>query len=501
MNERPFRITSGYLVAVGLIFTVTACSWLFLGKVTDNRTEERDTTLRNEVGRLWGGVHNHLPPTVELLAGPAQEAGAASQPASQPVAAVQPKRTRGGKPAAKAAPAPEVKPPPPPPVPEACKPALTLEALQTDAKAQLALEHRRKGLLWYSTYTVVFDGTYTLENATPCAREMRLSVPFSARGASYDEFSVHLDGKELPVQISTQNQQVSAAQGKGVFAAGSRHTLRLRYTSRGMDRWAYSFGAQTARARNFKLVVRTDFDKVDFPAGSLSPTSKHSTAGGQELTWQFGNLLSEAGIAVAMPQRINPGPLASQISKFAPVSLAFFFFLLLLISVLRQVRLHPVHYAMLAAAFFSFHLLLVYLVDLIPLPYAFAICSTVSVALVVSYLRLAIGSRFALLWAGGLQALYLVLFSLAFFLEGYTGITITIFSVLTLFVVMQLTGRIDWAAKFAPPERPGRVGPTFTRTPAPGAPAATPTQDAASPAATAPAAALASDSGVFSRVG
>jgi hypothetical protein len=461
MNERPFRITSGYLVAVGLIFAVTACSWLFLGKVTDNRTEERDASLRSEVGRLWGGVHNHLPPTVELLAGPAPELTPPSQPASRPAAQQKPlPRASRGSQTAKAASAAPPPAPTPPPVPEICRPAVTLEPLQTDARAQLTLEHRRKGLLWYSTYTVVFDGTYTVENATPCAREMRLSVPFSARGASYDEFSVHLDGQELPVQISTQNQQVSAALGKGVFGASSRHTLRLRYTSRGMDRWAYSFGAQTARARGFKLVVRTDFDKVDFPAGSLSPTQRRATAEGQELTWQFGNLLSEAGIAVAMPQRINPGPLASQISKFAPVSLAFFFFLLLLISVLRQVRLHPVHYAMLAAAFFSFHLLLVYLVDLIPLHYAFAICSTVSVALVVSYLRLAIGSRFALLWAGGLQALYLVLFSLAFFLEGYTGITITIFSILTLILFMQLTGRIDWAAKIgkAPPAPRGDDG-------------------------------------------
>jgi inner membrane protein involved in colicin E2 resistance len=130
------------------------------------------------------------------------------------------------------------------------------------------------------------------------------------------------------------------------------------------------------------------------------------------------------------------------------VSLAFFYFVLLLVSVMRQVRLHPVHYAMLAAAFFAFHLLLAYLVDLIPLSLAFTVASATSVGLVVSYLRLAVGTRFALLWAGGAQLLYLVLFSLAFFLEGYTGLTITIFSVLTLFVVMQLTGRIDWSTRF-----------------------------------------------------
>jgi len=42
-----------------------------------------------------------------------------------------------------------------------------------------------------------------------------------------------------------------------------------------------------------------------------------------------------------------------------------------------------------------------------------------------------------------------VMFSYAFFLKGFTGLSITIGSVLTLFVVMQVTGRIRWTDKFA----------------------------------------------------
>jgi hypothetical protein len=41
------------------------------------------------------------------------------------------------------------------------------------------------------------------------------------------------------------------------------------------------------------------------------------------------------------------------------------------------------------------------------------------------------------------------MFSYAFFLKGFTGLAITIGSVLTLFVVMQVTGRIRWTEKFA----------------------------------------------------
>jgi hypothetical protein len=41
-----------------------------------------------------------------------------------------------------------------------------------------------------------------------------------------------------------------------------------------------------------------------------------------------------------------------------------------------------------------------------------------------------------------------VVFSYAFFWKGFTGLTITVISVITLFVVMQATGKIRWSDKF-----------------------------------------------------
>jgi inner membrane protein involved in colicin E2 resistance len=110
-----------------------------------------------------------------------------------------------------------------------------------------------------------------------------------------------------------------------------------------------------------------------------------------------------------------------------------------------------VNYFFLAAAFFSFHLLLAYLADQISIHAAFVICSAVSIFLVISYLRLVTGLRFAAVEAGLAQLIYLVLFSYAFFFKGLTGLVITIGSILTLFVVMQMTGRIRWSEKFGGP--------------------------------------------------
>ena len=60
--------------------------------------------------------------------------------------------------------------------------------------------------------------------------------------------------------------------------------------------------------------------------------------------------------------------------------------------------------------------------------------AVVSLGLVVSYLRLVTGMRQTLFVAAASQALFLVLFSYAFFFEGLTGLTVTIGSVVTLFI-------------------------------------------------------------------
>jgi hypothetical protein len=44
---------------------------------------------------------------------------------------------------------------------------------------------------------------------------------------------------------------------------------------------------------------------------------------------------------------------------------------------------------------------------------------------------------------------FLVLFSYAFFFEGFTGLAITIGAIVTLFVLMQMTARVSWDDVFS----------------------------------------------------
>ena len=415
------------LIAIAFIYVCTTVAWMILGATLFQRSESSDQRLRGRVSSTWG----------------------TSQHQQAPSAFVERIETQVVTPA--------VRRPAPPPgttttaIPDRVAPA-TMEVVrtrvpialeQTRANVAFDLDHRQKGLLWYSTYGVTFDATYRFRN-TADSDSITLEFRLPAAQAVYDGLRVTLNG--APASYRPENQAIITT---ARVPRGDSLVLGVAYKSQGLDEWRYALGNDVTEVRDFELVMRTNFEDVDFPESTLSPTDKVEIDGGWELHWRYANLLSGFQIGMDMPRKLQPGPLAGRIAFFAPVSLLFFFALMFIIVTIRGIDLHPMNYAFLAAAFFSFHVLLAYLVDHISIHVAFIIASLVSIGLVVSYLRLAVGHSFAFREAAVAQFIYLVLFSYAFFFEGFTGLAITIGSILTLFAAMQFTGRVRWSEVFA----------------------------------------------------
>ncbi|HEX7331283.1 MAG TPA: inner membrane CreD family protein [Pyrinomonadaceae bacterium] len=402
------------IIAIAFIFICASIAWAILGGTIFSRTYDSGLISSNKVASTWGGEQNQAPPSASFTEEiPRKE-----------------ESLENGKKVVKT-------------VKDKVVHELPLESSRIHVN--LDLGHRQKGLLWYSTYKVDFSGVYGFVNKSDKEQAVEFTLLFPTTQAIYDNLNFTVDG--VPVAVSNQK---NAATTVAKIGAGKTAQLAVSYSSQGLNEWRYSFGTtEVAQVRDFSLRMRTNFKDIDFPDNTLSPSDKTMTANGWDLNWSYKSLLSGYQIAMVMPEKLQPGPLAGRISFFAPVSLFFFFFLMLIITTMRGIDLHPMNYFFLAAAFFSFHLLLAYLVDHVSIHVAFAISAAVSVFLVVSYLRLVVGIRFASREAALAQFIYLVMFSYAFFLKGFTGLAITIGSVLTLFVVMQITGRIRWTEKFS----------------------------------------------------
>jgi hypothetical protein len=417
------------LFAIAFIYAVTCVAWAILGGTIFERTNASSATLADRVGSTWGTSQEQPAPsaTVEKVE---------RRVVDGPDPAVPPDRNGNATTRTHT---------------EVVRTHIPIALEQTRATVGFDLQYRQKGLLWYSTYGVAFSGTYRFRN-TADVDDATLAFRLPAAQAMYDDLRVLLDGEPVPYNTVDQRLLVDTR-----LKPGETATLQVSYHSQGLDKWQYTFGENVTSVKDFQLDMRTNFAAVDFPENTLSPTTKAPTSDGWNLTWRYASLVSGFQIGMAMPQKLQPGPLAGQIAFFAPVSLLFFFAVMFLIVTIREIDLHPMNYAFLAAGFFAFHLLLAYLVDHISIHASFVIASIVSIGLVTSYLRLAVGPKFAFVEAAAAQLVYLVLFSYAFFFKGFTGLAITIGSIVTLFTAMQMTGRIKWSEVFARQSRADRM--------------------------------------------
>lgn len=403
------------IFAIGVIFAGASIAWLILGAVTSERTSSSGYRLSESVNELWGQAMVQQAPQLDLLWTVEElvtreelDAQGRSHTIKERVSQLRQRQV----------------------MPDASK-----------VQVGLRLDQRLKGLMWYSLYDVDFDGVWTYVHQDPTTHELRIGFTFPDANGIYDDFHFELNGQRLAGLEPVAGRVETTVPIK----VGDELQFRIGYRSRGRDSFVYQPSTMVGTLRNFDLQMSTDFAEIDYPSGTMSPSERTLGDDGWSLAWKFTQVVTGRGIGMAMPKRIQPGELASALSYSAPISLFFYFLLIFVLATLRKIDLHPINYLFLAGAFFAFHLAFAYSVDHLTLVPAFVVSSLMSLALAGTYLRLVVSGRFAWVEAGLAQLIYLIGFSTAHFVDGYTGLTVTALSIATLFLLMQLTGRIRWS--------------------------------------------------------
>jgi len=391
------KISFNYILAIGFILGGATIAWVILATTLSSRTKTAQCANASSVSNLWGSAQGQSHPKIWYLS---------------------PTDASGRK---------------------------YIQPTKNDIHIKLDFEPKKKGLSWNRTYQADFSASYTISNPTPIEQTIYVSFPLPSENSSYNNFIFKL-GESKTQQQTPHGGVIEEAT---TIAAGEEVQLNVAYQNRGIDLWSYQLG-DIDRVSNFNLTMETDFTEIGFPEGSGSPTERDldPQTNNWLLHWHYPDVINPQQIGMEMPKVLNPGPIAARMSYFAPVSLLFFFAVLLILGAVKGINLHPMNYFFLAAGFFAFQLLFSYLVDLLSLHVSFIIASVVSLSLIGCYVASVAGKKLLMI-ALPAQFAYLVLFSYSFFFDGLSGITITIGAIVTLALLMIYTAKINWSELFS----------------------------------------------------
>jgi|GEM_PF-943775 len=303
---------------------------------------------------------------------------------------------------------------------------------------------RKKGLLSFPGYSVAFNGTYILNNATGVRQNHSFVFALPSNAGNISGISVKFDGAEY----KGDSNYADGINWRGDMVPGETHTITVSYNAQGTESFVYSLADKSIEVKKLEATIHTDFTDVNYPENSMLPAENVSDNDQSRLTWKAENVVTGQNISLKFGIPGNYGAVISKMFLYAPLPILLFTGFLLIVCAARQIRLHPFHYLFIITSFFVYYLIGSYLVSYIPIITAILASLAVSGAILLYYVKL-IGKGKEIISASGAGILvFQWFFSGAFFFPEHTGFLITIASVIAFIVLIKVTAKIDWENKW-----------------------------------------------------
>src|SRR5689334_23786993 len=189
------------IVAIVFIFLCTSFAWAILGATLFARTYDSGSLSASAVESTWGAAQNQAPPTASFMQKIPKQGDVVEN------SKIITKTWTEDSPV-----------------------DLPLES--SNVNVDLDLDHRQKGLLWYSTYKVRFDGVYHFRNTSNNDETVTFQLHFPTTQAIYDNLTFVVDGN--PVALTNEKNTAKTAVKIG---AGQTTQLHVGYISQGLNEW------------------------------------------------------------------------------------------------------------------------------------------------------------------------------------------------------------------------------------------------------------------------
>lgn len=315
---------------------------------------------------------------------------------------------------------------------------------KTDIDVTLDATYRRRGTVEYPGYQAAFSGQYTFDNPVGQNVFVAFSVglPVERSALMLSDLALLIDGEEDPRHTEYSENRIVWT---GSVEAGATRSFRLDYRGRGLERFGYALSARGKDAHQpvtgfaLRMKINGARGQLDFPTGSMAPTTIQPNQESQVLIWQVDRLLTAFDVGVVLPDNMHIHRAIGHLIRNAP---AFYllFALGLLLSLLSAGRwARALHILGLSVAYFLYFPLLTYLVVYLPWPLASGLALTLIAGLMLIHIVRFVG------WSAARrvmvsQGFFLATPAVAYLIPAHAGLILVIAGVLALGVGLHVLG-------------------------------------------------------------
>lgn len=324
---------------------------------------------------------------------------------------------------------------------------------RSDVKVTLDAQYRTRGITEYPTYDAAFEGRYTVPNPSkePAFVAFSIGLPVQRRALMLRDVQLLVNGKEDPERTTYDAEQIVWT---GRMEGGMASLFTVKYRARGLGSFGYRFATPAQQGADgspqaptirpvtaFRMAMQVNGAKgaLDFPVGSMSPTSSEVTPGAATLVWDVDRLLSAMDVGVVLPDSRGAANALRRLTGKAG-----WFYLLYggaLLFALAQVgrKARALHILGLSAAYFLYFPLATYLSAYLP----WLVACTVSLAGIsapaITHVRRFVGGRSTVLVSLA-QLFCLVVPAAAHLVPAHTGLILVLSGFVGLAVGLHLVG-------------------------------------------------------------
>lgn len=310
----------------------------------------------------------------------------------------------------------------------------------SNVAVNLAVDYRKKGLVYHTGYNANFTGQYTIHNPENEKIYLSFIFPYPTKPGEglLRNIKLLVNGEE---DVKDTEYQPTLVLWTGLLEAGKSLEITVIYDGRGLNQFEYGF-EPARQINNFSMEITVQGAKdLDYAESTMPPTeTPQERPKGKTLSWKLDRALTQSNIGVILPDKLNVSKQLNIMTYRAPAFFMLFLISLLITFILSGITPNFIQVAIISVTYCAFYPLFAYLTVYIDLIFAFMIAFGVIGLLIFNYLRILHTMRIALAVVIA-YTFYLGITSIAALLPMYTGLILTIEGVILIGIIMQVLTR------------------------------------------------------------